>query len=334
MKLKRYTLLSILLLVALGVYIYVNVSADYTARFGSSEITLPVAVWVIIPALIVFAASLAHMGFYSAVGFFRRYALEKDLKSLKKLITHSLLGQTGDIELKHPQLVALGRVLAGSRILPMEGEIKTADKDLDKLLDLIQAVQRGEVVDFGSLRPDRQSPVWVQNQLNRLGKDVHASEEILRECKAPGELCARALEAYATYGDKRRVLKGDIPVTPVAALNLLARYGAEENALEFDTDEAAALCRKAGFAERDYIRLAKVLKSQVNPDALLALFFQLKRDHEAASAAWIYLNLELERHDEVRDMLETSGEDEYLPFKSYLALKKAGLGPKLDEMIR
>lgn len=334
MKLKRYTLLAILLLVGLGVYIHVNVSAEYTAHFGSTQMTLPVAVWTMIPALIIFLASLAHMGFYSAMGFFKRYALERDLKSLKKLISHSLLGQKSDIQLKHPQLVALGRVLASSRILPAGEEIKTADRELDQLLELIAKVQRGEVVQFNGIRPEKHSPVWVQNQLNRLGQDPRASEEILRECKGPGELCARALEAYATYGDKRRTLKSEVPVTPVAALNLLSRYGAAENTLEFEADEAVTLCRKAGFAERDYVRLARALKNQVNPDDLLELFFQLKRDTEAAVAAWIYLNLELERHDEVRDILDSSGSDEYLPFKSYLALKKAGLKPKLDEMIR
>lgn len=334
MKLKRYTLLSILLLVGLGVYVHVNVSAEYTAAFGSTQVTLPVAVWTILPAVMMFLASLAHMGFYSAVGFFRRYALEKDLKSLKKLIGHSLLGQKSDIQLKHPQLIALGRVLAGSRILPADGGIKTADRELDQLLEALNKVQQGEVVQFSGIRPEKSSPVWIQNQLNRLGLDARVSEEILRDCKHPGELCARALEAYAAYGDKRRVLRSEVPVTPVAALNLLSRYGAAENALEFDAEEAVALCRKAGFAERDYVRLARVLKNQVNPDDLLELFFQLRRDSEAAAAAWIYLNLELERHDEVRDILDASGEDEYLPFKSYLALKKAGLKPKLDEMIR
>lgn len=333
MKLKLYILATLLLLVIMGVYIHLEIGGEYTLFIGSSSHTLPIAAWMLLPAILVFLTSLVHMSFYTALGAFRRRALNKDLKSLKKLIANSLLGQKGDIKLKHPELLALGSVLSSSRILPQQEKIETKDPQLDALLSAIAAVSRGEVATFEAFRPAKESPIWVQNQLNRMAADPKASEEILRDCREPGELCARALELYAGFGDKRRILKGDLPLVPGAVITLLSRMGADENALEFDIEEIEQLCKKAGFGEKEYLHLAKKLKTAVSPDRLLEIFFRLRRQDEQAASAWLYLNIELERHDEVRDMLEGTSEEEFALFRDYFALKNAGLNPDLDEMI-
>ena len=49
--------------------------------------------------------------------------------------------------------------------------------------------------------------------------------------------------------------------------------------------------------------------------------------------AWLYLNLELERQEEVKDVLEHSGEEEFAAFKQYLALKQCGVPVELDSYI-
>ncbi len=93
MKLRLYTLLTLLLLVIVGAYVHVEVGGEYTLAVMQSSYTFPVAAWVMLPAVLVFLTSLAHMSFYTALGALRRRALNRDLKALKKLIGHALLAK-------------------------------------------------------------------------------------------------------------------------------------------------------------------------------------------------------------------------------------------------
>ncbi len=333
MKLRLYILMTLLLLVVMGAYVHVEIGGEYTLTVAQSSYTLPIAIWLILPAALVFLTSLAHMSFYTALGALRRRALSRDLKALKKLIGHALLGQKSDVKLKHPELQALSAVLSHAQIVLKQQGIKTKDPELDGLLEAIEQVEQGEVATFDKIRPSSESPIWVQNQFNRMAADPKASEEVLRECKEPSPLSKEALKLYAAFGDKRRILKSEHPLTPQAATVLLGRMGDTQNPLSFEIEEIEGICQRAEFAERDYLLLAKELKTAIQPDRLLEIFFQLRRQDERAASAWLYLNIELERHDEVRDMLEGTSEEEFSLFRDYFALKNAGLTPNLDEMI-
>ncbi len=220
-----------------------------------------------------------------------------------------------------------------AQILPQGEQIETKDSELNELLSAIATVERGEVATFGKIRPTPESPLWVQNQFNRMAADPKVSEEILKECKEPGALCEHAMKLYVTFGEKRRILKSELPLSAEAATILLGRMGDQESPLTFEIEEIVDLCKRAAFQEQDYLHLARELKTAIEPDRLLEIFFQLRREDERAASAWLYLNIELERHDEVRDMLEGTSEEEFALFRDYFALKNAGLNPDLDEMI-
>lgn len=337
MKIRQFFIASILLLVVVGGYIYFTGASELVTRsiFGR-EFTFVSAVWAIIPAVIMFLAALFHIMFYSSVGFFRNRALERDRKILRQLIIESLYGEESKLVLTHPQLSSLGKLLANAQLVLNGKEIKTGDEDLDKTIAQIQRVKKGEFVNFNcAIKPSKSSPVWIQNQLNRVKQDPKVSEELLRECKDNSPFCQELLESYSLIGDKKRILKGDLQITSTVALNMLSRHKNGENPLEFTSKEIVDIAKKAKFVRSDYVALAKALKNKINPDELLEIFYQFHSDPDISEAqtAWIYVNLELERIDTAREILDLSQENEYLPFKYYLALKDAGLMPKLDEII-
>lgn len=338
MKIKQYALASILLLVAISLFVQFNMTDSiYTATIFSNELSLPISVWAIIPAALMFVASLAHMAFYSTVGFFRRYAIERDQKSLKKLIVHSLYGEESELALKHPQLTALGKLLANAQLVVNGKEISTGDVELDEIVNQVTRVKNGEFITFSSvIKPTKNSPVWTQNQLNRLKTDPKASESLLKDAEENTPFWHELLAVYSTIGDKKRILKTVSVIPPKVALNMLSRHKSSVNGIEFTIDEIVDIAKRAKFTEKNYIALAKALKTQINPDELLEIFYQLHSNPEIdqAQTAWIYVNLELERIDTVREIFDSSSEGEYLPFKYYLALKDAGMKPKLDEIIR
>lgn len=338
MKIRQYLLAAILLLVFMGAYIYFDgANEPVTKSIFGYEFTFISAVWAMVPAIILLVASVAHMVFYSTVNFFRKQALEKDQKSLKKLIIHSLFGEGSNLSLKHPQLTALGRLLAGSQLLLKNGEIESGDIELDAVINQIRSVKNGEYVTFtGAFKPTKNSPIWIENQLNRVRKDPKASEELLKECKENTPYCEELLEHYSHFGDKKRILKTPLTITPKVALNILSRHKNGTNPIDFTIDEIVQIAKRANFKEQHYITLAKALKNAINPDELMEIFYQFHSDPDIdeAQTAWIYINLELERIDTAREILDSSKESECLPFKYYLALKDAGMMPKLDEIIR
>ncbi|MDR2151412.1 MAG: hypothetical protein LBO72_01205 [Helicobacteraceae bacterium] len=333
MRLKRYTLLSLLLLVALGILVYMNDSSDYSAHIGEESYTLPIAVWAMLPAIIVFAVSFSHIAFYATAAFLQKNQLNKELKLLKKLVMNALIGQKSDVALKNAQLSAIGKTIAISKLTPLTSAQATGEDDLDALMSIVERVNKGEAVDLSAFKPVRSSQLWIANQRNRMLQDAKVSEEILKEADENSDIYKQALEIYATYGDKKRFLKSESAISAQTALNLLSRWHATDNGLEFDKDEAIALCARAAFTSRHYIDLARILHANLAPDVLLGLFLQLKNITEQACGAWIYINIEFERLDEVSEMLENSAKDEYLPFKSYIALKNAGLQPSMDTLL-
>ncbi|MDR2151306.1 MAG: hypothetical protein LBO72_00645 [Helicobacteraceae bacterium] len=333
MHVKRYVLFSGLLIVALGIFIYINDSSDYAAHIGEESYTLPIAVWAMLPALIVFLVSFSHVAFYATAALFAKSALEKDFKTLKKLVINALLGQTNALSLKRPELAAIGRLLSDSQLKPRSNAEKTGDNELDAILDVLAKLEKGEIADLGDLKLVKNSPVWVAFQLIKMKSDPKVSEELLSASETGSEVYYKALETYATYGEKKRFLRADTKINARTALNLLARYRAPIQSMEFETGEIIDLISKASFTEKEFVALARIMKERVSPEALLELFAQLKNVFESAQSAWLYINIELERQDDAKEILDSSASDEYLAFKSYFALKEAGLSPNLDSLI-
>ena len=71
MRLGLYILASIVLMAMVGVFIYTINPNDYSNNFFGVYISMPVAVWVMLPMFLLMLASLVHMMFYGAKNFFK-----------------------------------------------------------------------------------------------------------------------------------------------------------------------------------------------------------------------------------------------------------------------
>ncbi|MDR0665293.1 MAG: hypothetical protein LBF86_07230 [Helicobacteraceae bacterium] len=333
MQVKRYVLFSVLLLVALTIFIYISDSSNYSLTIGEEKYDVPIAICAMLPALVVFLVSFSHIAFYSAATFFARSALDKDFKTLKKLAINALLGQTSVLTVKRSELAPIGRVLADARLKPRSNDEKTGDSEIDAVLDLLAKLEKGEIAELSELKLIKNSPVWVSFQLIKMKGDPKISEELLAFGEAGSDVYFQALETYATYGDKKRFMRADMKINAKTILNLLSRYRAPIQSLEFETSEIISLIGRTSFEERDFVALARIMKERASPDLLLEIFAQLKNSFEAAQSAWLYINIELERQDNTREILDASARDEYIAFKYYFALKEAGLSPNLDSLI-
>ena len=93
---------------------------------------------------------------------------------------------------------------------------------------------------------------------------------------------------------------------------------------EHFADRIIELCKEVDFTQEDFVQIAKILQKNIGPDEFLELCFFLQKDMEAASSAYMYANLELERNDIATEYLEQFEEHDLVKFRYYMILKEKG----------
>jgi len=82
MSLKNYTFFSFIFVCLIGLIAMFNVSGDYSFVFLGWEYTLPAAVWIVLPLIVFFVATLAHMGYYGLVNYLKISSYKHDYDTL------------------------------------------------------------------------------------------------------------------------------------------------------------------------------------------------------------------------------------------------------------
>lgn len=333
MKLKLYTLFSILAIVIVGIYVHLNIPKSFVMSINGAMIDLPVSIWVIIPMILMFIASFIHMAFYWFLNYMKIRSLNKDISHVKDVALGALKGDPSIYELEHRDLAPVSRLLKSSQIIPMNGNIKTEDVEIDKLLFQIDKVNGGVEGDLSSFKLPTTSPLAIKNASIKLKNNPKYAEKVLTKYQGEKFLIDSAIEKLSTYADRRKIDKYRDRLTVDAVINIISRYRSDRDSLDMSHAEIEGYIKNVGFKEKDFIKTIQKLKDQVSPDELLEIAFELKRDFPEAMDAWIYINLEYERLDEVNELLEASDDDEYLGFRKYLAVKNSGIQCALEEFI-
>ncbi|MDR3346282.1 MAG: fatty-acid--CoA ligase, partial [Campylobacteraceae bacterium] len=102
MGIKKYIGGSIIFLVIFGIVVHLGVigQASYELTFLGYSLELPVALWLILPATVLFLASVVHLLFYSVKNFLATRANKKDYDTLVLEIKHTLLNEEKSLEYK------------------------------------------------------------------------------------------------------------------------------------------------------------------------------------------------------------------------------------------
>lgn len=143
MQLKRYTIASLILilLVASAVYSIDNGSISFDL-LGMHFPNLPVAFWVVVPLVIMYLASLMHMGIYSLVGNFKLRRLNKDHEKMVDALRDSLLGvRERNYVYKSDAYKLMGKLIDNALILPYETLRIVGNEKIDEALQLMRDVK-------------------------------------------------------------------------------------------------------------------------------------------------------------------------------------------------
>lgn len=332
MRFKRYTLLSVLFLVIVVAYTHLNIDTIYTVDLFGFKETFPVSVWVIIPALLLLIASLAHFGFYALIGSLNRSRLEKDLNKSRAMVKNALLKRATLEPVKDERLALIAELLANGK-MRLNDKFFFKDEELNEIISLLNRIDAGEYVDLSSFKLPFENEVNMKNQANRLDFDPAFADKILSQCSEPTSLCIKAFEAYAKTAEKKKIERVTLEKTKSVVFAMLGRYKAEKEALEFTKEEIVELCKSVAFDSGDYIKLARLFQKNLTPDELLETCYHLQLEIEEAASAYLYVNLELEKNNVAKEYLEQFDEEELTRFRHYMILKENGAKVTLSEFI-
>ena len=331
MRLKKYIFFSLLLMLALGGYIYAKIDKVYTFEIFGVPVTLPVAIWIVIPMIIMFLASFFHMAYYSFINFMVLKRYKKDYETLISSFANAILREPKKHQYKTIEAKNLGRISDKSHIIPQDFKIDISDERLKKPLEYLKDITNGIYVEIEGFSLSPKNPILVQNYENRLKNEPTFSGVILKKCSEyPNELCQKALEVYISFSDMSKIKEYAKVFTFETLLKLIEHYKAQEELMHYQDILYILQESQMKMSEREYLTLAKACKAVLAPDERLKLFEHLKDKDERSEGAYVYTLLDLEMIEKAKEYLETTHEDELLNYKAYLELKDCGKNYPLE----
>jgi len=330
MYIKRYSIAAFIWIALVGWYVYAYVTQESMSidLFGIPMPSLSVALWVIVPLLVLYLASVFHMAFYSMLGSFRLRAYEKDFEKTVDAVIDAYLGKKSrSYSFKTDRYRLLGTLLEKSTIFPSAELIgATGNEKIDRVLKMIEDIKNGEVVDLKPFNLRPQNPLVIQNEKNRIKKGEVKITDVLSNCtKYADELCQFVYTDYVKTASLSNILKYKAFLTKESLHEIMARINSDEHTLNISNEELLELLNKLELTKQDYIELSITLsKGGMIPEQRMKLFETLGDKKEEAMDAYLFTLFDLEMLAPADEVLENAQPDEFQNFRAYRALKECG----------
>ena len=330
MYIKRYSIAAFVLMALVGWYVYAYLTHETIVIdfFGIALPSLSIALLVVVPLFVLYIASVIHMSFYNMLANLKIRRTEKDYEKLFHSIIDAYLGKIDrKYNFKTAPFMLFGNLLEHSTVFP-NGQIELDSDDektkkISVVLDSIEKIKNGEVVDLKpySLLPE--NALVVQNHRNMYKKGDISSEEILANVKKyTSSLSKEVYTDFVKTASVANIDKYNEFLTKDALFVILSRVNADENTLEISNEVLQTLCSKLELNKEDYIAISKITSSSMIPDQRIKLFETVSNEKEEAMDAYLYTLLDLEMLEPAYAILEISQPDEFQNFKAYRTLKE------------
>jgi len=327
MYIKRYTIAALIFIILVGWYVYAFITQDSFALdfFGVPLPSLSIALWVVVPVVLLYIASIAHMAFYSLMGSFKLRKYEKDYEKLLEAMMDAYLGKSNRNHMfKTPRYKLLGSLIDNSTLyIHQTFEPNTSNEKLNNVIKLIEDIKKGEVVDLKKYSLDAENPLVIQNDRNRYKKGVISAEDVLSNAnKYAQSLCEEAYKDFVQTAPLYAIEQYKKSLTKESLFVILARVNASENTLEVSNEALISLFNQLTLDTKDYLKISIILSKQMIPEQRIKLFETLSEDKDEVTDAYLFTLFDLEMLAPADEILENSQPDEFLKFKSYRALKE------------
>lgn len=326
MQLKRYTIASLILiiLVASAVYSIDNESISFDL-LGMHFPNLPVAFWVVVPLIIMYFASLLHMGVYALVGNFKLRRLNKDHEKMVDALRDALLGvNERNYVYKSEPYKLMGKLIDNSLLLPYETLRSIGNEKIDDVLQLMRDVKEKKKVEIKKFHLSNTTSIAIQNNLNRFERGEIDADSILSRPDSYGDIvCAKAYESYVKTASIGSVMKFKHLFTKASLVDFIQRVNADENGIQITNDELASIFGSLKLDSTDWIDLSAAMSKNMLPEQRIRLFEMLSENNDDAMEGYLYTLYDLQMIDTANEILNNTAHTDFQIFKAYRDLKRA-----------
>jgi len=337
MYIKRYSIAAFILMGLIGAYFYISFPTETLSisLLGINTASLHIAVWIVSAMALLYLATLFHMLYYSIVGSFKLRKYRKDSEAFSDSIADALLGR---IERQHTyktdRYALFGKVVDNAKLSILNTIEKTGDEKLDKVIEIVNAIDAGETVELKKYRLSKENPLVQKNDFNTYSNGEISEEQILNNAdNYADKLVSLAFTNYAKTAPLSLIEKYKSFINKEVLFKVVARVNADENILDISTDSLIALFGEVELSQDDYINLSATLAENMLPDERIKLFAKLSENSDIATPAYLYTLFDLEMIAPAEEILENSQADEFVYMKAYKALRDCNKNFPIDLFI-
>jgi len=336
MRLGLYIFFGIALMAIIGAFTYTIAPDNFIIEIMGINFNLPMAVWLVLPMLLLFLFTIIHMLFYGVRNYFKIKKWERDTDTLEDALYWSLVNEPK--EQKYAiENVKNTAVLLSKASLNMSDNVEGLTPRLAKVVNIIQKIKNGEYIDLkeekmGKVFNDG-NPILIQNRLNQLKSGDKFVEDVMRSVSSYSVPVQK--EALALFSQKEDFEKARKYAKVFDVENffvMLHRVNTEDD-IGFTKDILNDFVDALNFTCSDFVKIAQVTKKYFKPDENLALFRRYQKDNPKAQNAYLYLLFEYELLDQVASYLEENEEGEFIKFRAFYKLKRQNNKYRMRDII-
>ena len=324
MKTKQFFLYSIVYIAIIAILVFTQQSESYTLELFGFALTLPVAVWIVVPLILYMVLAIFHIVFHSFAFYRTKRAIAKDLSAYDAMSKEVLLGLDTNKDFKTEFFKDPSDI---TKILSPWYDSTGVDIENDEIrevVNVIEQVKNGQVADLRKYRLPKNNGLFLQNELNRLDAEPEYAYEILKNKGVYSEnITKKAYDVLLAKGSYEKIKAYKIP-SDIEGVSLLVDRATSEADFKISSEELFDLVNNESFSEQDFISFAKKLKNHLAPEQYKAFFERLKNENSQSTEAYLYVLYELGMIDEFRDQLSLADGDEFEKFKILLFLRDNG----------
>ncbi|ACZ11572.1 hypothetical protein [Sulfurospirillum deleyianum] len=334
MGIKRYFLVSLIYMLAIGLYVYSFNGESYTLEFFGLSMTLPVAFWIVFPVLFLCIASVGHLVFYNFKDFLYKRAWKKDSEVFHEEAKNRILGENLNASYKTDGFKFAGKMLQAMKFDPSIPS-SFIEEDIAAASAVAISIANGNYEDLKKYKLSKENPLVIQNSMNRLKVEPKYAFEVLKNCKElEGDLCKKAYETLLGFASFNEIKRYNFPIEKEAFACMMERYLNSDDSFEMDIKSIEEILEQLNADRMDYVELARKIKVKFSPDSLIALFEKLYNSKGSVAAdAYLYVLYDLQMIDKIREILLNSDPEEFVKFRTLLFLRDNGKSINIDTFL-
>ena len=181
MGFKKYIVFSVLFIGAIYGYTFSLELGDYKVTILDISLLLPIAVWIIVPLVFLFVATIGHILFYGLINVFKQRAVNKDKETMITLIKANLLEKNAPKRFKTKAFKELSAVFSQFKLNVKDATFTSSDSELNSLIANIQDIKAGKYVVSKSIKLNETSELANQNLINKVNEQPDFAVDVLKK---------------------------------------------------------------------------------------------------------------------------------------------------------